>query len=76
MHIKLLTYMQYLWLTSNSEVIKFTYIMIRDCLCENRPYGTFRVSLFYGTECSIALLSGTEQLFNISLHENSSCLGL
>ena len=34
------------------------------------------VSLFYGTECFVALLSGTEQLFNISLHENSSCLEL
>ena len=25
-------------------------------------------------ECSIALLSGTERLFNISLHENSKLL--
>ena len=29
-----------------------------------------------GTECYVALLSGTEQLFNICLHEISSCLGL
>ena len=29
-----------------------------------------------GKECSVALLSGMEQLFNISLHENSPCLGL
>ena len=42
---------------------------------------TSGVSLFYRTErnrteCSVALFSRTEQLFNISLHENSSCLGL
>ena len=29
-----------------------------------------------GTECSVAILSEMEQLFTISLHENSSCLGL
>ena len=29
-----------------------------------------------GTECSVALLYGMEQLFNTSLHANSSCLGL
>ena len=42
---------------------------------------TSMVSLFYGTErngteCSVALFYGTEQLLNISLHEDSSCLGL
>ena len=35
-------------------------------------YSTERNGMFR----TVALLSGMEQLFNISLHKNSSCLGL
>ena len=53
-------------------------------LTNGKPFSSdvhVRLSLFYGTARHIpehfnTLFSGTEQLLNISLHVNSSCLGL